>query len=333
MSTVPEISVVMPVRHEETHIEAVVRQLLAQTLAPEHYEILVVDGMSTDGTRDIVQKLQEESDNIFLLDNPRKLASSARNIGARKARGKFVLFVDGHCQISHPEMLAMVYKTIQAGERCVSRPQPLVPLDKGGFAEAVSLARSSIIGHYTGSQIFKLEDHYCNPLTAGCGYEKEMFWNLGGMDETFDAAEDLEFNYRVHQSGVRALHSEKFSIQYYPRTSFLSLFRQLYRYGYGRARMTRKFPSTFSPLPTLMGMLGVWFLVLGILAPFVPVAVWGLIPTFSTYVFATGLASLWAARGRTFMVFLKTWMAFPAIHFGAGLGYLFGLMGGPDWSD
>ena len=333
MSVSPVLSVVMPVRNEELHLAAVLRQLLNQTLDPSVFEILVVDGMSDDGTRQVVRQLQEDNPHLQLLDNPARLASSARNVGAEKAKGRFVLFVDGHCRLQYQDMLEKVVQVFQSGEKCISRPQPLVAQKSGCFGEAVSLARSSQIGHYTGSKIYNSEDRRCNPLTAGCGYERELYWQLGGMDESFDAAEDLEFNYRVHRAGVDAFHSERFTVEYRPRSTPIGLFRQLYRYGYGRARMARKFPVTFSPLTTILGLMGLWCLTLPLLSLFWLPALFLFISTAMPYLGLTALASAWAARKRNPLVWLKTWFAFPAIHFGAGLGYLVGLVKGPDWSD
>jgi succinoglycan biosynthesis protein ExoA len=332
LSVVPSLSVVMPVRNEEAHLGAIVRQLLDQSLDSSRYEILVVDGMSDDGTRDVVKELQTDNPHLHLLDNQVCLASSARNIGAKKARGRFVLFVDGHCRIVYDDMLEKILEAFENGERCVSRPQPLVSAGMENFGEGIALARSSIIGHFTGSKIYNRQDRHCNPLTAGCGYERKLFWELGGIDEKFDAAEDLEFNYRVHQAGVAAFHSDKFTIEYRPRSNFMGLFRQLYRYGYGRARMTRKYPATFSLLSTLLGVLGFWFLVLPVLGLLWPPAWILFVATLAPYASLTAVASAWEARGRNPLLWMKTWSAFPAIHFGAGLGYLVGLFRGPDLS-
>lgn len=332
MSTNPALTVVMPVRNEEAHLGAVLRQLLGQSLDSSRYEILVVDGMSIDGTRGVVQSFQADNSNLHMHDNPECLASSARNIGARKAKGRFVLFVDGHCRVVHNDMLEKTLEAFENGERCVSRPQPLVAEELGSFAEAVSLARSSVLGHYTGSKIYNTSDRHCNPLSAGCGYERDLYWQLDGIDEKFDAAEDLEFNYRVHMAGVEALHSEKFSVEYRPRSTPKALFRQLYRYGYGRARMTRKHRNTFSLLSTLLGLMGVFFLVMIVAGLFWPSARLLFLAAAGPYAGMTALAAAWEAKSRSPLLWLKVWSAFPSIHFGAGLGYLAGLVHGPDWS-
>ena len=328
----PSLSIILPVRNEARHLGDVLRQLQAQTLAPDQYEVLVVDGMSQDGTPELIRTFMADMPNLSLLENPDGLASHARNIGARAAQGQWVIFIDGHCTIRHPEMLAAALAAFRNGERCISRPQPLVAQDDTSFGAAVSLARGSVIGHYAPSKIYSSRDIHCNPLTAGCGYEAELFHSLGGIDEDFDAAEDLEFNYRIHRAGVKAYHSGTFTVEYRPRDSFMALFRQLYRYGYGRARLTRKHPQAISGMGLLLGLLALLLLFLPILGLLQPLA-WTLwTGLFVPYVLLTGLMAGWRARGRGLTMAFWTWSSFIPIHLGAGLGYISGLLGGPVWS-
>ena len=323
----------MPVRNEERYIGTVLQQLLNQSLDSEKYEILVVDGQSTDKTRKIVQAMQVENSNVQLLNNPDCLSSSARNVGSKHARGQFVLFVDGHCNIVHNDMLEIALEAFLKGERCVSRPQPLVAQQENSFSSAIVLARHSLIGHGARSMIYNNTAQHCSPLTAGCGYELGLYWELGGVDESFDAAEDLEFNYRVQEAGVDAYHSEKFSIEYIPRNSMSALFRQLYRYGYGRGRMTRKHPVTFSFLTSLLGVMGLFSILLPLIGLFSPAARLVLGWCFLPYLMITAIASLKVSGGQRPWSWLKVWSVFPAIHFGAGIGYIMGLVRGPAWSN
>lgn len=332
MSTSLLISVILPVRNEEEHIESILQQIVEQTLANHKYEILVIDGCSEDNTVEIVEKIIEEKSHIRLLNNPNFLSSYARNIGVQNARGTFVLFVDGHCKIRHPEMLEAVEEAALRGEKCISRPQFLIDEDVTPYQQAVALARSSIVGHYAGSQIFRTDECHCNPMSAGCGYDRDLFLELRGVDTAFDAAEDLEFNYRVHRQHIRAFHSGAFEINYYPRRSFRGLFRQLYRYGYGRALIDRKHRKLISSLSLVNSLIGLCLWSLPILSFILPslLRFWFIIAM--PYLVILCLASAWQARGRGVHMFLKIWSCFPAMHFGAGFGYLSGLLGGRSFS-
>ena len=135
----PELSVIVPVRNEGAYIRDVLEQLLGQTLAPEAYEIIVVDGMSEDDTREVVASVMAEHPNVRLLDNPGGLSGSGRNVGAEHSEAPYLLLVDGHCRISSPDMLASVLQAFTDGALCVSRPQPPIRDGVSRFQAATAL--------------------------------------------------------------------------------------------------------------------------------------------------------------------------------------------------
>src|SRR5262245_59168250 len=93
------LSVVIPVRNEQTHIGRTLQMLLDQSYPRDAYEILVVDGQSSDRTAEIVQEFARTSAPVRLLANPQRWSSAARNVGVRAARGDVVLVIDGHCEL------------------------------------------------------------------------------------------------------------------------------------------------------------------------------------------------------------------------------------------
>jgi len=326
------LSVVLPVRNEERHIARVIGELQAQSLPHDRYELIVVDGMSTDRTRDVVMDLQASDPRIRLLDNPAGLSGAARNVGARFALGSHILFIDGHCSIVSERMLEGVVEAFASGARCVSRPQPLIAEGDNAFQTAVSLARQSYLGHNSGSRIYSGDAQWCSPLSAGCGYERSLYLELGGIDERFDAGEDLEFNLRVERMGIQAWHEQEFAVAYMPRSSLTALFRQIYRYGYGRAMMTRKHPGSLSPAAlglAVLSMLALCLPLVGLIHP-AALAVWTLLTI--THIGAIALDSAIVTLRRQPSQFFRVMICLLAIHHGAGLGYLSGATGGPAWS-
>ena len=91
----PPVSVVMPVRNEAAFIERSVGAMLAQEY-PGPLEVLCVDGMSEDGTREIVARMADRDPRLRLVDNPRRITPVALNIGIREARYGLVVRMDGH---------------------------------------------------------------------------------------------------------------------------------------------------------------------------------------------------------------------------------------------
>ena len=325
----PALTVILPIRNEASHIGALLEELSEQSLPLGRFEVLVVDGMSTDGTRAIASEALRRFPAGRLLDNPKGLASAARNIGVANASTPYVLFIDGHCTIPHRDMLKAALHAFQQGERCLSRPQHLVGTTL--FQKAVALARGAPLGHYSGSQIYEEDDRHCDPTSAGCGYSRDLYLDLGGVDESLDAAEDLEFNVRVHRSGIQALHSRRFGLAYHARSRWSALFRQMYRYGYGRARLALKHPYAFSPLAAGASAVSIAAVVMPGIGMFWPPAwyLWLVGAISYGVIVATAAASV--TRGGGVRLWLATTACFPAIHFGSGLGYLAGLVGGPSF--
>src|SRR5213076_1626439 len=92
----PFVSVVVPCRDEARRIERCLESILASEYPRERLEVLVVDGMSGDGTREFVARLVEREPAIRLLDNPQRITPTALNIGIRAARGDVIVRMDAH---------------------------------------------------------------------------------------------------------------------------------------------------------------------------------------------------------------------------------------------
>ena len=237
----PLISVVIPVRNEERYISRTIRYLLDQDYPADKMEIIVVDGRSDDTTRSRVEEIMAGDSRVRLLDNPRKLSSAGRNIGVMAAGGDIITFIDGHVYIANNQLIkSAVTLMAENGVSVLSRPQFLDTPDNNLFQRAVAAARKSKLGHGLDSTIFLKEDRSVSPTSSGASYKKEIFGDVGYFDETFDAAEDVDFNYRVALAGYKSFSSIKLAVYYFPRNNLKGLFMQMARYGTGRYRLFRK---------------------------------------------------------------------------------------------
>lgn len=260
----PLVSVIVPVRNEESYIGQTLRYLLDQDYPADKLEIIVVDGRSDDSTREKVKGIISEDSRVTLLDNPRRLSSSARNIGARASRGEIMTFVDGHVYISNNQLIKNTVLLMRENNVSVlSRPQFLDTPENDFFQRAVAAARKSKLGHGLDSTIYMKEDGFVDPASSGASYKREIFTDVGYFDEDFDAAEDVDFNYRVGKAGYRSFTSIKLAIYYYPRKHLADLFRQMMRYGIGRFRLFHKHRTAITSGAMI---LAAYFAGLGILA-------------------------------------------------------------------
>lgn len=130
----PYLSVILSVRNERKMLPGLIDQLLAQSYPPELYEILVVDGGSTDGTADLVRRrYSDRRVRVRVLDNPKRCVSAGRNTGIRAASGDAMVFLSGHCTVPSKNLLADTAEILETtGAGCLCRPQPLLaPADTG----------------------------------------------------------------------------------------------------------------------------------------------------------------------------------------------------------
>lgn len=316
-----KISVVVPVRNEITTIADTLYQLLDQDFETDDFEILVVDGQSTDGTPDVVRQIAREHDSIRLLENPKLLSSAARNIGIHSSDGDIVLIVDAHCEIpTRTYFTDLVDAFEQSGAACLGRPQPLDVTGATLLQRAIAVARSAPLGHFPGSYVYTDQEVDCPAISVAVAYRRSVFKKVGDFDERFDACEDCDLNYRIDKASLRCHFVPKLRVKYQPRNSIRGLFKQMYRYGRGRVRLMRKYPHSFqisSKLPTVLFA----FIAAPLICWTMPFLLPSYIAAMALYVTIVSTISIWESiRKRDTKLLLWLPAVFVAIHAGAGTG-------------
>ncbi|MDR1962300.1 MAG: glycosyltransferase family 2 protein [Planctomycetaceae bacterium] len=318
------LSIIIPVRNEAPYIAEVLERLLEQDYPAEQFEILVVDGFSTDKTQEIVRKYTVQYPNVRLLDNPKLLSSAARNIGIENAHGDAILIVDGHCHIDNREMLRNVRSAFEISQAdCLGRPQPLEMTNATTLQWAIASARRSPLGHHPDSFIYSGQAQFSPAISVAVAYRKTVFETAGRFDETFDACEDVEMNHRIDKAKLRCYFDPAIAVHYVPRKTLAGLMFQMNRYGRGRVKLFRKHRETFS-----LKSFGLGFFVLAVILglPFCcvhPVFLYAYLSALSLYAFAvlTESVRITILNHRFAMLpFLP--IVFAAIHFGFGFGIL-----------
>lgn len=321
----PQISVVIPVRNEGANIGAVLQDLLRQNYPADRFEIIVVDGNSTDETREVVEEFQKRSiTKILLLANPVQVSSAGRNMGVRASHGDLIIFVDGHCHIASCNLLQDAAELFEfTGADCLCRPQPLTMPGNTRFQDAVAHVRGSSLGHGRDSTIYSTGfEGVVNPSSAGALYRREVFERVGYFDERFDACEDVEFNYRIFKAGLRSYFSPRLTIFYRPRSGLRELFQQMMRYGRGRQRLIRKHASAFSISQAVPAVFLLWVIVGGIFSFFSLRIAQVFLTTLAVY--ATVVLSFAASLGPRYgwRHLLLAPAIYLSIHIGLGAGFL-----------
>jgi len=320
----PFVTVIVPMRNEKAYIGECLDSLIEQDYAPDRVQVLVVDGMSTDGSRDIVSRFAQEhaSGSISLLNNPRRIPAAAMNIGIREARGDVIIRLDAHSFASNDFIsqnvaylsrteLACVGGTIQSSSRCF-------------LGKAIALAMGSPFG--VGNALFRYaqKEQYVDTVAFGA-YRKAVFDEIGLFDEGLIYSEDNEFNYRLRKHGGKILLTPAIRSFYYTRESLGELWRQYYHYGFGRIPFMARSPDSIMLRHLVPFIFVSVLLASGVLGIFNPLSRWLFLLTLSSYLIALTFFAfkISAQHGWKYLLVLPA--VFACLHLGYGLGTYAGI--------
>jgi succinoglycan biosynthesis protein ExoA len=230
--------IVIPALNEARVIASVIARILEDDDLVDPL-LLVADGGSTDGTREIVARMAADDRRVRLLENPRRLQSAALNLAARAlgADRPWLVRVDAHADYPKNYASSLIAEAMRTGATSVVVSMDTVGED--GFQRAVAAAQNSVLG--TGGSAHRLAtagqwvDHGHHAL-----FNREAFQSLGGYDETFSHNEDAELDLRLAKEGGKIWLTDQVRIGYYPRSTPGALAKQYFSYGKGRARTVLK---------------------------------------------------------------------------------------------
>lgn len=318
----PGVSIVIPCRNEVRYIEACLRDVLGFEDPPGGFEVIVADGMSNDGTRDIIARFAMEDRRVRMVDNPRRTTPCALNAGIRAACGEIIVRIDAHTSYPPDYLRQCVEVLRETGADNVGGPW--IARGDSYVQRAIAAAFGSpfAVGGARGHQV-----GYEGPVDTvylGC-WRREVLEGIGLFDEDFIRNQDDELNFRLRCAGGIIWQSLRIKSWYTPRDSLIKLFKQYFQWGYWKVRVIRKHRYPASLRHLVPGSFAAALLLLALLASFVGIAADGLAALVGLYLLALIAAStLTAARaGWSLLPILP--VVFTCYHLGYGFGFLFGV--------
>jgi len=323
-SRTPFVSVVMPVRNEGVFIERSLGAVLRQTYPADRMEILVADGLSDDGTPAAIAAMQKSDPRIQLLTNSGRIVSTGLNAALARGRGEIVIRVDGHCEVAPDYVLRCVEHLAKGEADAVGGPLETVGEDE--LSRTIAIAMSSVFG--VGGVAFRTTSGWSGLVdtVAFPAFTRDAIERAGAFDEELVRNQDDEYNYRLRELGGRILLASDVRCRYFSRSSLRSLWRQYFQYGYWKVRVMQKHPAQMRPRQFVPPLFVAGLLLLAAAAPFLVPARWLLAGTAAAYALGVLVATVSStSRGSLRAVTLLP-VAFAAMHFGYGLGFLKGLI-------
>ena len=231
------VTVILPCRNERDSIERCVGSILSQERPKGNLEIIVVDGLSEDGTPELLARLAKEYPSLKVLTNPAQFMPAGVNIGIQAAQGRYIAIMGAHNRYAS-DYLSQSVRVLE--DTKVDNVGGSMICEGGSHVQqAIALA------HHSGFSVGGARWHdpeYEGPADTVFGgvYRREVFDRIGLFDEELVRNQDDEFNLRLVQQGGKIWHSPRIKSWYSPRRTLSALFRQYLQYGYWRVRVIQK---------------------------------------------------------------------------------------------
>lgn len=326
----PNVSIIIPVRNEEKYIKRCLTQILHNTYPKDKIEVLVIDGMSEDRTREVVNSFVKKHNyiKISLLENLKRRIEPALNLGITNSNGEIIIRIDARTIIK-PDYIQKCIDTllITGADNVGGIQKPIVDENNANkknilMQHAIAIAMSSFFG--VGNAQFRLgkKSGFVDTVYLGC-FKKKIFKKVGMFDEeAYSISEDSDINYRIREIGGKVYLNRDIIAYYYPRDNIKDFCYLYCSYGirkagnfikYKQLTAWRQFiPPTFLLSLILLSILGafnksffyLWFLITG------------------TYILTDFTVSLYLSfKHRVLPLSWRLFLAFPVMHFSWALGF------------
>ena len=310
MKNIPIVSAVVPCRNEEKFISDCLDSIIANDYSKDKLEILVVDGMSKDKTREIIKGYNQKYPFLKILDNLKVITPAAMNIGIKNSRGEIIIKMDAHSVYEKDYISKCVEHLKESGADNVGGVLKAVPSKNNLVAKAIAISLSHFFG--AGSSYFRIgvnEPREVDTVAFGC-YWKKIFDKIGLFDERMAKIEDLELNFRLRKAGGKIILFPDIKAFYYSSSDNL---KDFFKHNFTDG-IWATYPLKFGFKVSLRHLIPLIFVLTLLLS------IWPYIP-FSLF-FSVQIAF----REKDFRLFFVMPLVFAARHIGYGLGSVWGLI-------
>jgi glycosyltransferase involved in cell wall biosynthesis len=322
----PLISILIPCRNEELFISGCVTSLLNQDYPSEKVEILIVDGLSTDGSLRLLKEIVEKNVNVLLIENPGKIFPVAVNLGISRAKGDYIFIAGAHAIYPSNYISECIKYSLKYDADNIGGIIETVPLKDNFLGRLITTVLSSPFG--VGNSKFRTgstEIIETDTVFGGC-YKSNVFSKYGMFNENLVSTSDYEFNRRIKKAGARILLVPEVNATYYTRSNLAGFLKNNIRNGFWAIYpilFTDHFPVSFRHLVPLIFTLSL-----------IATICLGLISEYFIYLFFTIIIlylivslfySVKAAKDKVGSVFALP-VLFISLHLTYGIGSLWGVI-------
>jgi glycosyltransferase involved in cell wall biosynthesis len=324
----PKVSVIVPCYNEQSTIRQLLEALRLQTFSRTEMEVVIADGMSTDGTRDAIASFQKDFPDlkVCVVNNKLRNIPSGLNRALEAARGEIIVRLDGHAQ-PYPDYVENCVKAHMAGRGDnVGGVWEIRPGAQTWIAQSIAIAGAHPVG--VGDAMYRLAASASEVDTVPFGsYRRTLIDKIGAYNESLMTNEDYEFNTRIRKANGLVWLDPSIRSVYFARSTLKELLRQYWRYGYWKWRMLRRFPDTIRWRQALPPVFVLSIIGLALISIFLPIVSRLLLAELILYFSVLFLAGIHAAiKQRKSFLLLGLPLAISAMHIAWGSGFLWSML-------
>jgi len=225
--SLPRVAVVIPIINEASTLGDTLGALLEQDYPAELYEILVVDGGSSDGWRGVLASLNAERVHIRVLLNPKRSTPAALNLALASTDADAILWISGHCVLS-PNYISAAARAFAEWPGQVVGGRLLVR-GEGVRGRLNAMVLSSRFGTGMAPLRFEARPGATQSVTFAL-YGRRQLQKIGGLDERFRRNQDNDLWHRLRQTGASFRRVDAVATYLAP-TTFAGLWRRAWGNG------------------------------------------------------------------------------------------------------
>lgn len=322
--------------NEERNIGNVLRDLLDQTYDKSKIELILVDAISEDKTKSIMQEFLEENLSIFfdikIMDNYKKNQPSGWNVVIDNSVGDIMIRIDAHSRVPK-DFVEKNVEVIESGEKvCGGRIVKVI--ESNTLRDRYLLmAENSIFGSSPAKYRRSNKREYVKSVAQTC-YKRDVLNSIKHFDDRLSRSEDNDFHYRIRERGYKICMSNEIKSDYLMRSSLSAMIKQKYKNAYWiGVTSIGKTPRMFSLyhfapfLFLLMLIVSLVLLVVGVVVRRLLPMIYPFCTLVGIYLFVDIVLAIKSAIDyKQFSAIFVLPYIFPLLHFAYAFGLLFGLL-------
>lgn len=319
-----KFSLILLSYNERNHIDSCIKSLIQLDYPQQDYELIIVDGLSTDGTKDKIYSWKKKFLNILIIENPEHITPVSMNIGIRIAKGEYIIFLSSH--VIYPSSLLIEFENAFNSVIADNVGGILITLpgNNSWLARVIQAISTHRFG--VGNSEFRVgqKEGYVDTVVYGC-YNRSVFERIGLNDERLVRNQDYELNRRLVKAGGKIWQNPNIQFKYFNQSSIKGFLKQAYSNGNWNPYMWYLAPYAFSLRHAVPLLFVVSLLISTFISFFTKIGIYLLVCILIPYILINLIATFQQINKYSFKIGFVLPVFFFLNHYFYGMGSLVGV--------